>query len=159
VIWPVHEANHQNLYRQILAGIELASGRTILLAEHDVLYPPGYHTTMAKAAAGRICFNTNVWRLSAKGYFRASRPHRLLSNCAGPRDTVERAISAKVTEVQRLGTPQRAEPDEGCEVSTTLPTVDVRHGQNFTGNRKPADGTYVKTIEYWASYTHYTKLM
>jgi hypothetical protein len=159
VVWPVHEANHQNLYRQILAGIEQACARTILLAEHDVLYPPGYHTAMAEAGGRRICFNTNVWRLSRNGYFRTSGLCRLLSNCAGPRDTLERAILAKVAEVRRLGTPQHAEPDEGCEVSTALPTVDVRHGQNFTGNRKPDDGTYIKTIEHWASYTRYTRLL
>jgi hypothetical protein len=158
VVWPVHESNHHNLYRQILAGIEAASAQTILLAEHDVLYPPGYHTAMAEAAGRTICFNTNVWRLSSSGYFRTRPLRHLLSNCAGPRAAVERAISAKAAEVQRLGTPQRAEPD-GCEVFTTLPTVDVRHGQNFTGSRKSADGFYLPTIEHWGSFTRYTRLM
>lgn len=159
IVWPLHEANYQNLYRQILTGIEHASARTILLAEHDVLYPPGYHSTMAQAAARRICINTNVWRLNANGYFRMPSLRRLLSNCAGPRVAVECAIRAKLGEAERLGTPKRAEPDDACEVSTALPTVDVRHGQNFTGNRKPVDSAYVKTIDHWASYTRYTRLM
>jgi len=157
--WPVHVANYPNLYRQILAGVEQASAPTILLAEHDVLYPPGYHAAMAEAAAQSLCYNTNVWRLSARGYFRTPRHRHLLSNCAGPRETVQRAIRAKMAEAEQFGIPQRAEPGDASEVSTPLPSVDIRHGRNFTGERSPEDGVYVKSIDHWAGYRRYLKLM
>ena len=159
VAWPVHEATHQNLYGQILAGIERASTRTILLAEHDVLYPPGYHRAMGKAAARGLCYNTNVWRLNARGYFRTPRLRRLLSNCAGPRDLLASAIGTKLEEAAGRGAPLQAEPGPAREVSTPLPTVDVRHGQNFTGDREADDGVYVKTIEHWADCARYVRLM
>jgi hypothetical protein len=158
VPWPFHEAGYCNLYGQILAGIEQTSARTILLAEHDVLYPPGYHSAMAKSAAHRLCYNTNVWRLNGRGYFQTPRLRRLLSNCAGPRNILERAIRGKLAEAQRRGTPRWAEPGSALETFTPLPTVDIRHGRNFTGDREAEDGIYVKTIEHWANYTRYLPL-
>jgi hypothetical protein len=114
---------------------------------------------MAESASRRLCYNTNVWRLNAQGYFRTPRLRRLLSNCAGPRDILEKAIRAKLAEARRRGAPVWAEPGRALETSTPLPTVDVRHGRNFTGDREAEDGVYVKTIEHWASHTRYLPLM
>jgi hypothetical protein len=51
-----------------------------------------------------------------------------------------------------------AEP-EGREVHAPLPTVDVRHGRNFTGDREPPDGVYLRRIEHWGHYARYVRLM
>ena len=142
-------ATHRHLYRQILDGIAAAQGGLIALAEHDVLYPAGYFEAMAAAVRG-ITYNTNVWRMNRYGYFRSENPH-LLSNCAAPRAVLARAIRRKLSE----GVPRWAEPEADTEFSAPHPTVDIRHSQNFTGDRRPADGRYRKSIPHWGPHTRY----
>ena len=151
---PHRPATHRNLYEQILAGIAAAKGDMIALAEHDVLYPAGYFESLAAAAPAGIVYNTNIWRLNRYGYFRCANPH-LLSNCGGRREWIVRRIRQKLSE----GIPKWAEPPADAEFESPHPTVDIRHGQNFTGDRRAAGGRYRKTIPYWGRHEKYTQFL
>jgi len=157
IIWPHHALSHRNLYEQILAGISEAKTDSVALAEHDVLYPEGYHEALLAAAGAGACFNTNLWRLNSRGFFRDGNS-RLLSNYGGGREVVLRRIEDKSSEARCQGGVICAEPEGDSEIRTPLPTVDIRHGTNFTGEREPPDGVYSKTVEYWGSCQTYTRL-
>ena len=133
IVWPRHVADHCNLYRQILAGIAAARGRIVALAEHDVLYPPGYLEALADSASAGLCYNTNVWRLNRYGFFRAS-------------------------EARQRGFPVWAEPAADAEFVSPRPVVDIRHGRNFTGERRPRNGRYRGRLEYWGEFERYARL-
>jgi hypothetical protein len=156
IVWAQHVSQHRNLYEQILAGISEAKTDLVALAEHDVLYPPGYHDELLGRAGTGACFNTNVWRLNSNGYFRDENS-RLLSNYGGRRDVVRSRIEEKLSEVRRCGRVATAEPAGDPEIATPLPTVDIRHGMNWTGNREPADGVYLEMLEFWGSCREYTR--
>jgi hypothetical protein len=157
IIWPRHVADHCNVYGQILAGIEAARTRMVALAEHDVLYPPGYFEALAEAGAAGVCYNTNVWRLNQHGFFRGGAAH-LLSNCGGRRGAVARGIRGKLAEARRGGIPEWAEPAADAEFAAPCPVVDVRHGRNFTGERRARNGRYRGELEYWGECGRYTGL-
>lgn len=157
LIWTDHEFHHRNIYGQILAGIAEAASPTVLLAEHDVLYPPGYHAAIARSARTGLCYNTNVWRLDRRGFFPAGRS-RLLSNCGGPRDVLARRIRGKLDELRRDGKVLWAEPKGDLEIRCPLPTLDIRHGHNFTGDRDSRDGRYLAEVEYWGRASRYRRL-
>ena len=157
IVWPHRVANHCNVYQQILAGIALARGQVVSLVEHDVLYPPGYFEAIAEAGTDGLCYNTNVWRLNRHGFFRADGSH-LLSNCGGRCGAVARAIRSKLAEARSGGFPEWAEPEADLEFTAPRPVIDVRHGSNFTGDRRPRNGRYRTRIDYWGGCERYTKL-
>ena len=156
ILWPRHVADHRNIYEQILAGIDAAHGDRIALAEHDVLYPADYFQALGDAASAGLVYNTNVWRLDRNGYFRPSNRH-LLSNCGGRRSALVRGIRQKLAEAKR-GVPEWAEPAADSEFAAPHPTVDIRHGRNFTGERRPRRGRYRQRIPYWGPWERYASL-
>ena len=156
IAWPDHICSHANLYRQILAGIEAAHGDLIALAEHDVLYPPGYFEGLTAAAPAGIVYNTNVWRLSSRGFFPSDNTH-LLSNCGGPRARLVRRIKQKLADSLR-GVPEWAEPAADGEFRSPHATIDIRHAFNFTGARHPSNGRYREEVGYWGKSHRYTSL-
>jgi len=139
--------SHRDIYCQILDGIAASKGSLIALAEHDVLYPAGYFEALARAARAGVVYNTNIWRLSSRGYFRTTNPH-LLSNCGAPREILIRRLRRKLAE----GVPRWAEPKADAEFVSPHPTIDIRHGRNFTGDRHAHDDRYRKSIPYWGHY-------
>lgn len=158
ILWPHHEPSHANLYRQILAGVGAARSSQIMLAEHDVLYPAGYHEAMlAELTFGGICYNKNIWCLSARGFFRAAGCD-FLSNCGGQREALSQRILAKIEEIERQGYVDWTEPEADSRFQSPSPTVDIRHGQNFTGMRKPPDDIYLSEIDYWGKASRYIQL-
>lgn len=158
ILWPHHESTHVNLYQQILSGIAGAQSSQIILAEHDVLYPAGYHEAMlANLASDGICYNKNIWCLNPHGFFRAADCD-FLSNCGGPRKLLRQRIRAKIGEIERRGYVDWTEPAADSRFMSPTPTVDIRHGQNFTGMRRPTNGKYHSQIEYWGNASLYTQL-
>jgi hypothetical protein len=156
--WPHHESTHANLYLQILSGVSAARSSHIMLAEHDVLYPVGYHEAMlAILDSGGICYNQNIWCLNAHGFFRAAGCD-FLSNCGGPREALNQRILAKLEEIDRKGYVDWTEPTADFRFRSPSPTVDIRHGMNFTGMRRPPDDIYLSEIEYWGKASLYTQL-
>jgi hypothetical protein len=157
IIWPRHSSTHRNMYEQILAGVSEAQSDVIALAEHDVLYPVGYHDAIAKTAGGGLCYNNSVWCLNSQGFFRPEKCN-LLSNCGGKRDVLVERIKEKLKEIQFRGQVEWAEPPADVQFSSPHPTVDVRHGLNFTGHRQAPGGNYLPQIEYWGNASTYTQL-
>jgi hypothetical protein len=156
--WSDCEASHRTLFRQILAGLDHASDGIVFLCEHDVLYPDDYFPEMAEAACehGMIA-NRNIIHLCPAGFFPADHSINFLSNIAGCRPDLQSMIAAKVKELA-AGKLVFAEP-QGNEIATIFcsnPTVDVRHGRNFTGMRtaeryRQTDPVYGDANEYrWA---------
>jgi len=141
IVWPQHVAMHHNLYQQILAGVARAAANTICLVEHDVLYAPDYFTAMVAAVAAnpdKLIYNHHLIGLDSISYFVPRWPYNMLSNLAATKDVLVRQLQAKVAEVIRVGDVAISEPD-GAVISTPTPTVDIRHQQNFTGNREAAE--------------------
>jgi hypothetical protein len=157
IIWPHRVSTHRNMYEQILAGISAARSDLIVLAEHDVLYPIGYYDCLIAATGAGICYNTNLRVLNSKGFFHPPVCH-FLSNCGGKREVLAERIQAKIEEIRAEGTVAWAEPPGDSEFSSLYPTVDIRHGDNFTGGRDAPDGTYFSKIEYWGNSSTYTPL-
>ena len=155
IVWPRRFLSHENMYDQILAGISESSGDTIALAEHDVLYPSDYCAGMAQAGDTDLCYNTSIWCMNSRGFFPAMGCHHL-SNCCGPRAALVKGIEGKLEESRARGFVDWAEPD-GNGITLAHPTVDVRHGRNFTGDRESPNG-YSSDIEYWGSASRYTSL-
>lgn len=137
LLWPDRRRSHASIYGQILAGIDAAATDTIILAEHDVLYPHDYHKTMmlaVEAVPQALVYNTNVIWLNEYGYFAVNTPH-FLSNLAAHKSTLRKAILEKLNE-SLASVPVFAEPfGDTVLVATRNPVVDIRHGQNLTGNR------------------------
>jgi len=158
ILWPHHESTHINLYRQILSGITAARSSQIILAEHDVLYPAGYHEAMlANVASGGICYNKNIWCLNPRGFFRAADCD-FLSNCGSLRKVLSRRLRSKIREIERRGYVDWTEPAADFRFASPTPTVDIRHGHNFTGMRRPPNYKYRSQIEYWGKASLYTQL-
>jgi hypothetical protein len=164
LVWAGREQCHRNMYEQILAGIHQRIGTTILLAEHDVLYSAQYLEFMLRSVDERpemLIYNSNYVILNREGYFLGDREHFvLLSNLGAKAGVLEHALNQKLAEVDGQGMVFSAEPgrEEGTDfvkVLSPFPTVDVRHGQNFTGPRSAADGIYKDSYEYWGSASKY----
>jgi len=155
IVWPRHVAGLGTMYEQILTGVAAATGGRVALAEHDVLYPPGYHHALLGSSAG-LCYNTNAWRLNTDGFFRPG--NRLLSNCGGSREELARRVREKLDELKAKGRVTWAEPEGGDEIATAWPTVDIRHGGNITGPRTAPESAYRQSIPYWGEASRYIAL-
>jgi hypothetical protein len=155
IVWRRHTPGLRNMYEQILAGLAEAASDRVALAEHDVLYPARYHAELLSTGAG-LCYNTNFWRLNANGFFRCG--NRLLSNYGGTREAVSAAIQNKLDDLRNAGRVEWAEPEGGATVSTSLPTVDIRHGGNYTGGRTAGAGGYQPSIPHWGDAARYLSL-
>jgi len=110
----------------------------------------------AVASTSGLCYNNSIWCLNPRGFFRAASCH-FLSNCCGPRDVVTAGIRGKLDEIRARGGVTWAEPPGDTEVSLVHPTIDVRHGSNFTGGRESSEG-YFSEVEYWGAASLYTRL-
>lgn len=141
---------HSNIYRKILSGLDdVPDNGPVFLAEHDVLYPPGYFDL--RALPDGVGYNTNIVILTMHGFFPAGAGMRL-SNAVGRRDDLRCAIERKLDEAER-GTVVWAEPYAAWWWSSDLPTVDVRGTWNFTGTRTSEQ--YSESDPYWGPASAY----
>lgn len=166
IIYPQEEQSaHIDIYQRILKGLDVATAEYVALIEHDVLYPVGifidsYFSPMLsalKANPGKLVYNSNIYHLTDKGFFKAIDWCNFMSNLAGPTDVMKQAIQKKLEEATNSidKCPMWAEPGEELGVDfiresvSACPVVDIRHGQNLTGDRAPADGCYLEEIPDW----------
>jgi hypothetical protein len=157
---------HAMLFSEALEGLR-GCGRCepVFLVEHDVLYPAAYFAYMLaviERGGEGIYFNHNVYTLSPDGFFRLPAAH-LLSNCAGTCGAMTRALEGRRDAAIR-GELRYAEPcvEDGFVARIALspaPTVDVRHGRNFTGMRRPRIPADTLTeIPVWGAASYYDQL-
>lgn len=146
--------SHLSMYRQILGGLETARHDRVFLVEHDVLYPEGYFAYRPPHREA-FWYNENAYRMNNEGFFKAD--YLMTSNCCGDRDDLHRAIEQRIRAIEAGGRMTWAEPGVGGHDSFTAyrwqnryPTIDVRHGANFTGDR--AAPVYLGSIPYWGNH-------
>ena len=148
------EMSHENLYRQMLRGLETARYDTAFLAEDDVLYPAGYFDFQLPDRY-RFFYNLHSYVANRMGFF--ATDHQLTSNGAGDRDLLAHAVRQRLHHLRSGGTIAWAEPGRGghddfsCAVyRSEIPTVDIRHRRNFTGYRE--GDSYLDRLEYWGRH-------
>jgi len=146
LIWQEHTRSHQNMYNQILAGIDLATSDVIFLAEHDVLYAAKTFEEMTPfVTEGALLYNRNVIHLSKFGYFDPPNPNFLyLSSLCGTRKEVSQAIKDWMQKPIITSEPVT---ERTYGLRSSIANVDIRHNENFTAGWQ----LLVKD-----GYTHYT---
>jgi hypothetical protein len=146
--------SHRSLYEQIRAGLLAAHHPLVFLVEHDVLYPEDYFA-FAPPETEAVWYNRHAYVMTGRGFFAC--PHPLLSNACGHRDRLRLAVEQRITVLAAGARLRWAELGiGGCDSCTAgdrwspRPTVDVRHGGNFTGPRDaPA---LLDRIPYWGAH-------
>jgi hypothetical protein len=141
--------SHENIYRQILIGLNNCSYDEIYLAEHDVLYPKSHFLL---EPSDKIMYNLHSYYLTSNGYTPADM--KLLSTLFGRKEVVRNAIQLKMEELLDLGEVKFAEPLENCEeVRGSDPILDIRHESNITGDRFAS--SYLEEVPYWGSRSNF----
>jgi hypothetical protein len=124
-------------YRQLLACLRRATQDTVYVAEHDMMYPPGYFDS--QAPAGVLRYNENVVLLSRTGYSDREHTHAVFSQLSCRRVDLANILERRIAELEsgRVARYDWIEPNELPIVNYRSPAVvlDVRHGQNWTGSR------------------------
>ncbi len=151
-----------SMLRQIIHGLENMTEDFIYFAEHDCIY----HRSHFDIISGRITFNTNMWRLTPRGYGKHPDDKPVLSACMGPRKQLLRAMKDKlITYKQRekiytrrpyvkmLYEPGRGGGPSGkglkCFLTASKEScIDVRHNENASGGWLKRR-EYTRTIPYW----------
>lgn len=152
VVWNNHEANHENIYKQIMAGLKHCTYERIFLAEHDVLYPKSHFDL---EPLDKIIYDSNVYHLNQEGYFKAE-PVNFLSTLVARKEILDRALREKLRELQKTGRVVWAEPHgpNGFErIEGENPIVDIRHNRNLTGMRSAE--IYLEVLPPWGSYVKF----
>jgi hypothetical protein len=171
--------SHLSIFRQVLMGLEQVKTKYVALAEHDCLYVPE-HFNFIPPSDTKFYYNINCWFLRPKdglySYFR----HKVLSMMIANTELTLKACREKVDmlkegKIIRRGVAGACEfgvcenrvayvnyvaslKDFGKDVNlyraaafgTKLPCLDIRHGTNFTGNRKTDNRTY--ELPYWGKW-------
>lgn len=168
---PCAQPGLRDRWARILEGLNAARDlvppgpQLVALLEHDVIYPPGYALLPRQTAPGQVNY-TEAVRLTRTGWARA----RALSSTAVGRIGDLSKIALK--RINSLDTGMRIKWDEpgrnpGDGIKTLLevfadtpPTVDVRHGHNLTGDRRPnlpANMRYLGDYrDYWTTLNNTT---
>src|SRR3990167_6188721 len=161
---PLHTYCQMRLRERILdMNIEFISVTSIpvhFIEDESSILIDSYFSPMLsalKANPGKLVYNSNIFHLTDKGFFKAIDWCNFMSNLAGPTDVMKQAIQKKLEEATNSidKCPMWAEPGEELGVDfiresvSACPVVDIRHGQNLTEDRAPADGCYLEEIPDW----------
>ncbi len=193
--------NWISLYRQLLAGIDVAQTDWVVVAEHDVIYP-ACHLQYQPDDPSMFHYNLNVWLVVGPGsnhpeiegmfsywvnkdrsprlvlsqlichkeLLRASLTERLniLENgadwdkqflgCGEPGVVSTRALE-KARTYAVSGHPVQLQPYLADYLTkyqhetfeTEIPTIDIRHGTNFTGAKRGSRRRY--ELPYWGRWS------
>jgi len=155
IIWNTHTACHENIYKQIMAGINHCHYEKVFLAEHDVLYPLSHFDLIP---SDKIIYDTNVYHMNKDGFFKAP-PVNFLSTLVADKLILDRGLREKIREINRTGKVDWAEPrgPNGFErIKGVEPIIDIRHGSNLTGMRTSEE--YLKEIPYWGKFERFGEL-
>jgi len=120
----------QSMYEQILIGAEAApEGSIIYLCEHDVFYHSSHFAKLPKDK-GAFYFNTNryYWRPGMAGFFPAPG-NKAFSQAVASREYVIAHCKKRLADWGPLKV-------RNFQWKSERPNVDVRHGQNLTGDGK-----------------------
>lgn len=156
--WP---RNHESIYRNVLAGLEKVTTPYVALAEHDVLYPPGYFRHRVKAD---FDYNVNRWCLHADQLVYSRRREWALSQLFARTDLLRENLQWRLTLLRErpadcLANFEPGKNDWGLGLppvtihrfKAKLPTVDITgHGYNLTGAKAPKEKV-CDEVPYWGA--------
>lgn len=160
-----------NLLNQILFGIEFCSGEYIFLAEHDVLYPKKYFSKFldfmkCKDNENRFYYNQNIFFLTPDGVFAKKDYYNkgrgtdwpYLSQAGACFKNMYEGILSRKNALYKISPtgdiPFWIEPQD-CDnlkiefYESPFPTIDIRHGGNFSGPRDSSGIKTIKTLTFW----------
>ncbi len=171
--------SHLSLFKQILAGVEAVKTKYVALAEHDCLYVKE-HFNWTPPKEDKFFYNVNHFFVDYKTGMYSYHRRKVLSMMVAHIDLTLRAAKDKVTMLEsgaliRKGQPGACEfgvcdnrkafiayiaslKDFGKEIGsyraeafrTQIPCLDIRHGNNFSGNRRARDRRY--ELPYWGKF-------
>lgn len=135
------------MHRQILAGLMHATGDTVFLAEHDVLYSPT-HFDFVPARDDTWYYNTHVWHARWPDGHCVFYDAQQVSGLCASRYMLIGYYAARIEQIEREGHNRHYEPGLKQSVGAKAvenwrsphPNIDIRHGGNLTGSKwSPAD--------------------
>lgn len=138
-------------YQQLLTGLNETKAKYVFIVEHDILYHQS-HFGFIPPSLDTFYYQLNVWRLDKKGFFRFGK--YLISQLVCGRELLIKILNQRINAMRKGWKPKAAEfgvgEDEGewkiGNYATAIPSVDIRHGQNYTAGQH---GSYVDGIAYW----------
>lgn len=136
------------MLRQILTGLERATGECVFLCEHDVFYDAS-HFDFTPARADTFFYNTNVLHVRWPDRYAVAWDNcQQVSGLCASRGLLLDFYRARVAQVERNGFNRHYEPGLKQTVGgrrvenrrSRLPNLDIRHGGNLTPSKwSPSD--------------------
>jgi hypothetical protein len=154
-------------WTRIIAGLShIEPTDPVALLEHDVMYPPAYAKQDRAIMPGTVSYAHAV-RLCRDGWAMAAELSSTAVCFAGDLDTIAgMRLAAKIRGARvKWDEPGKNPGDpcgrilEGCPMpgrDPWVPVVDVRHGNNFTGDRAP---THFGRMPHWGTAAHQWALL
>ena len=129
----------QNMFRTILQGLEQCDTEYVFLAEHDVLYAQG-HFLGPESLQQRFTavYDMHVWTLDGKTSWPNGR--MICAGLCANRQQLEAETKHRIAHMDAGHKYVWSEPYRNVAAKYTgyCPIIDIRHGHNLTGPRKPA---------------------
>ncbi len=145
------------MHRQILMGLMHATGDTVFMAEHDVLYSPT-HFDFVPARDDTWYYNTHVWHARWPDGHSVYYDAQQVSGLCASRFMLIGYYAARIEQIERDGPNRHYEPGLKQSVGaknvenwrSPLPNIDIRHGANLTASKwSPDDFRNKKHAESW----------
>lgn len=145
------------MHRQILLGLEQATGDRVFLCEHDVLYSPT-HFDFTPAQADTFYYNVHVWHTRYPDGHSVFFDAQQVSGLCASRALLLDYYRARLEQLERSGFNGHYEPGLHQSVGSKrvenrwslYPNLDIRHGANLTASKwSPDDFRNKKYAESW----------
>lgn len=176
--------SHLSIFKQVLVGLERVKTKYVALAEHDCLYTKE-HFNWIPPEDTKFYYNVHCWFVRPSdgmySYFRRKVLSMMIANTEltlnACREKVEILKSGIIIRKGQLGACEfgvcenhkayvdyiASQKDFGKDIGqykavafgTELPCLDIRHGKNFTGNRKADKRCY--ELPYWGEFENILK--
>ena len=152
---PKEPRSSATYYRQLLTGLSQVEDVFIWIAEQDVLYDESHFAFEPTDEQSFFC-DANYYRLTGVGYCEGyAGPFSMF---VAPRKLLIKALQERLQAIEKGWKPRHHEPGKGDPktsfnlkfFSAQKPSIDIRHGFNFTGDRT-CDNP-LKSVEPWGDW-------
>jgi hypothetical protein len=134
------ERSYLQMFRQILAGLELMEADIVFMAEHDVLYPPEHFDFTP--TEHKFYYDVNWVKVHSDGLCVSWRADQVSGLCAFRQDLLD-FYRKRIETYDKDSFDRKFEPlsGEGSEQwESPIPYIDVRgDGRNLTMNKRSLD--------------------
>lgn len=171
--------SHLSLFKQILEGVKQVKTKYVALAEHDCFYTKE-HFNWIPPTDDKFYYNVNHWFVDLKTGMYSYHRRKVLSMMIANTELTIKAAQDKVLMLESGAIIQKGQPgaceygvcdnrkayvdylaslkDLGKDIGsykaeafrTINPNLDIRHGGNFSGNRRARNRCY--EIPYWGRF-------